>query len=405
MIRRAGLALLVLCGACLVPLPATANADARQQELKTLRDRIRAVQREIAQGEEHREEASDELASSDKAISAARARLRQIARQRAEAEAEVRRLQAQQAQLEAQLERLRQQLGDALFRMYVEGGQAGTRRLFSGDDPNQIARDAHYLEHIARERITAIEAARAARVALTGVLAAAEAKRAELLGLEDRQRSEERSLLAERNRQRKLLQQIASQLRDQQRQVANLKQDEARIEKLLRGLERIARSTPPVRRTPPAGAPVGEGAVVSPEPAASARPQVFAARKGQLGWPVKGVVAARFGSPRGEGATTWRGLFIRTARDAEVHAVAAGTVAFSDWLRGFGNLVIIDHGNDYMTVYGNNEAIFKQAGEPVGAGEVIASAGSSGGQEESGLYFEIRHRGQPQDPSVWMTKK
>lgn len=401
MIARAGLALLVLCGACLMPLPAAANADARQQELKTLRDRIRAVQREIAQGEEHREEASDELAASDKAISAARARLRQIARQRAEAEAEVRRLQAEQAQLEAQLAQLRQQLGDALFRMYVEGGQAGTRRLFSGDDPNQIARDAHYLEHIARERITAIEAARAARVALAGVLAAAEAKRVELVTLENQQRSEERALLAERNRQRKLLQQIASQLRDQQRQVANLKQDEVRIEKLLRGLERIARSTPPARRP----APAAEGQQVSPDAAAIPHAQPFAARKGLLGWPVKGVVTARFGSPRGEGVTTWRGLFIRTSRDAEVHAVAAGTVAFSDWLRGFGNLVIIDHGNDYMTVYGNNEAIFKQAGDPVGAGEVIASAGSSGGQEESGLYFEIRHRGQPQDPSVWMTKK
>lgn len=401
MIARAGLALLVLCGACLMPLPAAANADARQQELKTLRDRIRAVQREIAQGEEHREEASDELAASDKAISAARARLRQIARQRAEAEAEVRRLQAEQAQLEAQLAQLRQQLGDALFRMYVEGGQAGTRRLFSGDDPNQIARDAHYLEHIARERITAIEAARAARVALAGVLAAAEAKRVELVTLENQQRSEERALLAERNRQRKLLQQIASQLRDQQRQVANLKQDEVRIEKLLRGLERIARSTPPARRP----APAAEGQLVSPDAVAIPHAQPFAARKGLLGWPVKGVVTARFGSPRGEGVTTWRGLFIRTSRDAEVHAVAAGTVAFSDWLRGFGNLVIIDHGNDYMTVYGNNEAIFKQAGDPVGAGEVIASAGSSGGQEESGLYFEIRHRGQPQDPSVWMTKK
>lgn len=405
MIARAGLALLLLCGACLMPLPAAANTDARQQELKTLRDRIRAVQREIAQGEEHREEASDELASSDKAISAARARLRQIARQRAEAEADVRRLQAEQVQLEAQLAQLRQQLGDALFRMYVEGGQAGTRRLFSGDDPNQIARDAHYLEHIARERIAAIEEARAAQAMLAGVLAAAEAKRAELLSLEDRQRREERSLLAERNRQRKLLQQIASQLRHQQRQVANLKQDEVRIEKLLRGLERIARSTPPARRPAPAEGGGGEGQVASPESTASGQARTFAARKGQLGWPVKGAVAARFGSPRGEGVTTWRGLFIRTARNAEVRAVAGGTVAFSDWLRGFGNLVIIDHGNDYMTVYGNNEAIFKQAGDPVGAGEVIASAGSSGGQEESGLYFEIRHRGQPQDPSVWMTKK
>ncbi|PAS95531.1 MAG: hypothetical protein BSR46_16890 [Candidatus Dactylopiibacterium carminicum] len=390
--------MLALSGACLISIPAFAAtpAEARQQELKTLRDHIRSVQKEIAHGEEHQEEASDGLAVADKAISFAQARLRELTQQRTRIEGEIARLQSEQQALETRIARLRKQLGDAIYRLYVEGGQAGTRRLLSGDDPNQIARDAHYIEQIAKQRAAAIDEARAARVALDNVLAQAETKHAELKSLEASQRETQRSLQRERQRQSEVLHQISTQLRDQRRQIERLKNDETRIEKLLRGLERIARSTP--RPTPP---------VTGVEPANRAVQGggVFAAQRGNLPWPVKGSLTHRFGSPREEGLTQWRGIFLKATRNAEIHAVAAGRVAFSDWLRGFGNLVIIDHGDDYLSVYGNNEAIFKLAGDEVSAGEVIASAGSSGGQDESGLYFEIRHRGQPQDPSRWLTAK
>ncbi|QRX84829.1 murein hydrolase activator EnvC [Glaciimonas sp. PAMC28666] len=128
----------------------------------------------------------------------------------------------------------------------------------------------------------------------------------------------------------------------------------------------------------------------------------FASLRGLLRLPVRGDLTNRFGSKRGDGPPS-RGIFIRAAEGAQVKAVAAGRVIFADWLRGFGNLIILDHGNEYMTIYGNNQALLKRPGDLIKAGDVIANAGNSGGNEQSGLYFEIRHQGRAFDPISWVT--
>lgn len=127
----------------------------------------------------------------------------------------------------------------------------------------------------------------------------------------------------------------------------------------------------------------------------------FAALRGRLGLPVEGEVQGRFGAQRPEGGS-WRGVFIQAPASSPVRAVAPGEVVFSGWMRGFGNLLILDHGNEYLTVYANNEAILKQVGERVATGETVALAGSSGGQSQTGIYFEVRHRGNPVDPLEWV---
>lgn len=147
----------------------------------------------------------------------------------------------------------------------------------------------------------------------------------------------------------------------------------------------------------------------APEPAArpadvalapAAPDGAFASLKGQLRSPVAGRLAARFGAKRGE--ATWKGVFIQAAEGADVHAVAGGRVVWANWMRGFGNLIIVDHGGQYLSIYGNNQSLLKQAGQVVKAGDTIASAGNTGGREESGLYFELRHLGQAFDPFAWI---
>ncbi len=174
---------------------------------------------------------------------------------------------------------------------------------------------------------------------------------------------------------------------------------------------------------PPALTPVPTAPTVAPEPAPAvaaaplerneitpeASPDVaygrpFASLKGQLRLPVKGELMNRFGSSRGDGPPS-KGLFIRAPEGTEVKAIAAGRVVFADWLRGFGNLIIIDHGNQYLTIYGNNQSLLKRPGDVVKPGDVIASAGNSGGNEQSGLYFEIRHQGRAFDPIGWVTTR
>ncbi len=123
--------------------------------------------------------------------------------------------------------------------------------------------------------------------------------------------------------------------------------------------------------------------------------------------PASGTIAARFGQKREGAASTlpWRGLLIRAKQGANVVAAGPGTVVFSDWMRGFGNLLIVDHGSNYLSVYANNESLYKSVGDKVKQGETIASVGNSGGEERPGLYFELRRRGTPIDPSPWLAKR
>ena len=128
----------------------------------------------------------------------------------------------------------------------------------------------------------------------------------------------------------------------------------------------------------------------------------FARMKGHLRLPVAGELMNRFGSPRSDTGLSWRGLFIRAPEGRDVKAVASGRVVFADWLRGFGNLLIIDHGGSYMSLYGGAQSLFAQVGDVVKGGATVASAGSTGGNSESGLYFELRYQSKPFDPMTWV---
>ncbi|WP_345531406.1 murein hydrolase activator EnvC family protein [Viridibacterium curvum] len=400
-----------------------AQAAESRETLKGLREQIRSLQNEISRGEEDKGEVIEQLADTDRAISDAQRRLREIANDRQAMDREILRLQSETDKLETRLSASRKQLGTTLYRIYVEGGEAGARRLLGGQDPNQMARDAYYLEQIAAERRQAIEAARKTLADLQIVRADAEARRAELLRLEGERHGEQQKLQEERARRQRMLQNVAERLKVQRREVQQLIRSQARLEKLLQGLERIARenaakeaerksrraasasrSSAPVKAASSTSSAASSGRQVQEAAEPGVASGNFARLQGKLRWPVKGELFGRFGSPRGDGSQ-WRGVFIRAAEGAEVRAVADGKVAYADWLRGFGNLIIVDHGDGYMTIYANNDTLFKTPGQTVRMGEPIAGVGASGGQEESGLYFEIRHRGQPADPARWVAAK
>ena len=234
-------------------------------------------------------------------------------------------------------------------------------------------------------------------------LAATTRERAdELAGVEAKQKEQHGKLLAQREQRKVVLQKIAAKISEQRREIGNLQRDEKRLSQLIERLSRIiaARSAP--RRE--AKAPVaGKGS--TPEISNESTPGVttgsFAQLKGSLRLPVRGVVSNRFGAARQEGSN-WKGLFIRAGAGSEVKAIAAGRVVFADWMRGFGNLMIVDHGGSYLSIYGNNDALLKQVGDSLRGGETIASVGNSGGNPESGLYFELRQNGQPIDPLKWV---
>jgi septal ring factor EnvC (AmiA/AmiB activator) len=137
-------------------------------------------------------------------------------------------------------------------------------------------------------------------------------------------------------------------------------------------------------------------------PEATTLVRAFSSLRGRLALPVRGELAGRFGSPRSDGGLTWKGLFVAARTGESVKAVAAGRVVYADWLRGFGNLLIVDHGEGYMSLYGYNETLLKRVGDEIHGGDTVATVGNSGGSADSGLYFELRHQGKPFDPMSWI---
>jgi len=379
--------------------------DARTEkkaELRELQGRIESLRKDLAKSETHRSEAADSLKETEQAISTSNRQLRELSANRAELRQDLNALEIQSARLERQISNQQRQIGTVLYRQYLRGDNDAMKLLLSGEDPNQLARDYHYLKLLSQAKTEVVEDLRDALAEKQKLAEAVRDKTEKLAENEKKQQEQRQALLAQQKQRQVVLAGIADKIKNQRKQIETLKQNEQRLSKLIDGLTRlVAKPQPPKRNTSKPSAAPTPGLRNEREPEATQSGE-FAALRGKLRLPVRGEVANRFGAPRAEG-TSWKGLFVRAGEGAEVKSVAAGLVVFADWLRGFGNLLIIDHGDGYLTVYGNNESLFKQAGDKVRSGEAVASVGNSGGNPESGLYFELRHQGQALDPLKWVS--
>lgn len=384
------------------PLPLYAAPKVDQEDLKQLRSRIRTLQKELAEKEGSRSEAADALRQSEQAISDANRKLAELSREQREANKRLDQLQAEFGHVARNIEAQQLRLGKLLHRQYLNGGGQGEylRLLLNLQDPDEIARYLHYYGYLSRARLDDIDALRTNLARLDALLHESREKSSEIASIQAKQAEQKKSLEREKAARGKLLDHISLQVDQQRREIGKLKRDEERlsrlVERLAKLLERKKRSAPPSR----------SGSISNSRlPDASTDGNPFSSLKGRLSLPVRGELANRFGGQRADGGITWKGLFIRSAAGTDVKAIAEGHVVFADWLRGFGNLLIVDHGGSYMSLYGNNETIYKQVGDSVHSGDTIASVGNSGGNPDHGLYFELRHQGKPFDPLKWVRIK
>jgi septal ring factor EnvC (AmiA/AmiB activator) len=411
------LALCLSAGACLAAVGTTkaaakpAQVEIKRGQLKELQGRIDSLHRDLAKSEETKAYAADQLKETESAISAAKRGLHELGLQRAEVQAELLDLQQQARRLEAQIAAQQGQLGRLLYRHYVNGETDALQMILAGNDPNQAARDLHYLTLLSRAKADLLGVLHTTLGEKQRLADAARAKRDQLAAIEQKQQRQHAALLVQQQQRQGMLVKLAGKIKEQRREIGALKVDEKRLGKLIEGLARIVAK--PVRKPPPRSAKSRPGAAATKKPDAPLQNELtpeamsfagnFAKLKGRLRLPVRGELVNRFGKPRAEGGATWKGLFIRSAEGNDVKVVAPGRVVFADWLRGFGNLLIIDHGDTFLTVYGNNQSLFRQVGDSVKSGEVVAAVGNSGGNPESGLYFELRQQGLPVDPLRWIS--
>jgi septal ring factor EnvC (AmiA/AmiB activator) len=391
--RTAGALFLLLLLASPAAEPAAAGAKEKEKELRELRGRIDALQKQLAAAEESKSEAADALRESERAISEANRALRELGSEARQHQKRLAELNAESRSREKALKAQQAMLADLIYRHYLGGQAEPLRLLLNREDPGQISRRLHYFGYISRARAELIAELRAGLARLRELAREAEQKAAELSAVTAEQRAQRARLEREKRTRNQVLAKISRDIERQRREIGTLKRDETRLARLVASLAKL------MARSKPAPRPRGERAL--PVPLDSA----FGRLKGRLSPPVRGELANRFGSPRSDGGVLWKGLFIAARAGEEVRAVADGRVVFADWLRGFGNLLIIDHGDAFMSLYGNNEALFKRVGDIIHGGEAVAAVGNSGGNTDSGLYFELRHQGKPLDPLDWVNIK
>ncbi len=387
-----------------------------EEQRAELRKKLDSLKKEITKTESAKDSAADTLAASEAAISDANRSLRNLATEQQQTETKLHQLSEEQKRLNKTVEEQQQRLAKLLREQYVTGNENRIKLLMSGDNPNRINRELQYMEYVSQAQAKLITQLRASLQAVESNKEKTQDTKDELDEIAQEKRAQKGQLEKEKSRRAAVLSQISTKLTAQRKEAKRLQLDQQRltglVDKLARLIEEQKKAAARKKRTPKettkqtrtSKTSRDQALVNQAEPSLddTAPDGVFASQRGRLKLPVRGTITAKFGSKRDDGPN-WKGLFIRTTEGAEVKAIASGKVVFADWLRGFGNIIIIDHGSQYMSIYGNNQTLFKRAGDAVKGGDVIAGAGNSGGNEYSGLYFEMRHRGRAFDPLGWVT--
>jgi len=393
------------------PPPEKSQVAEKKADLRELRDKIETLQKEISTAEGSKAEVADQLRDSERSISQLQRDLRELGEDKEVLQGTLRELNQQSRALQNELDAQQAQLEQLLYRQYLRGSPNSLQLLLNGDDPNQIARDLYYLGAVARARSELLEQIEANWKKKQALAVSTRERATALAAVEEKQKEKHGKLVNQREQKKATLTRISAQIAAQKKEVGSLRRDEKRMTQLIDRLSKLIAARTAKKRAPThsADTPSRPSRPGAPELENNELPQAapagsFARQKGDLRLPVKGTVTNRFGSARQEGSS-WKGLFIRSNAGSEVRAIAAGRVVFAEWMRGFGNLLIIDHGDAYLSIYGNNDALLKNVGDSLRGGDTIATVGNSGGNPESGLYFEIRHQGKPVDPLKWASLK
>jgi septal ring factor EnvC (AmiA/AmiB activator) len=380
--------------------------------------KLEQLRQQNHEAETTRSQASDALRQSERAISDANRNLYELEQQNSNIEQTLAQLHNQGDSARFAITRQQNALMQLIRQQYLSGQSDATKLLLNGSNPNQTTRNLTYLSYITRARNQLISSLQQNVTQLDQLTAEQQSQQAQLDKIREQRQQQRKILELEHNKKQQIVKQLGSQIQQQRQQIATLEQDEKRMTKLMQDLA-IARKKAEAAAAAHAAKEAREAARIAkqprksttstlPPPAPIKQPYTpnigLGQLRGRLIMPTHGELIHRFGTPREQGASLWKGLFIKATSGQPVYAVAAGQVVFADWMRGFGNLIIIDHGGGYMSLYSNNETLYKQTGATIKAGETIASVGNTGGSNETGLYFELRYQSQAFDPSPWIAK-
>jgi murein hydrolase activator len=381
----AGTIVLLVLAATLPSHATGQDAESKQRaaELQRLRNRIQGLQSGLNETIDRRDSEREELRKLDVEIGELVRTLRDLDRHLQTQRARLETLRGRQRVEKSQLRRQHDALAQQIRATFALGRQEYVKLLLSQDDPAAISRVLTYYQYLGRARARQMAAARVILDRLRSLEEDVGQQQRELQALRTAKLERKQALEAAHARRTEVLAALGRKVHDQTEEIARLRTDEQRLQRLLEHLEDYLADVPR-------------------DPSLDIR---FRDSRGKLPLPTRGRFLAHFGDPKKGGNLRWKGVLLGGHEGQDVISVARGRVAFADWLRGFGLLLILEHGDGYMTLYGYNQSLYAQVGDWVEAGQVIANLGNTGDVPEAGVYFEIRHQGQPRDPQQWLRKR
>ena len=425
--------LIALALTCLLQ-PAFADERAQtQQQLDATRQDIAELKKLLSKVQEEKSGVQKELKGTETELGKLQKQVDALQKELQKSESELQRLDAEKKKLQSARTEQQRLIAIQARAAYQNGRQEYLKLLLNQQNPEKFARTLTYYDYLSQARLEQLKNFNETLRQLANVEKDIGLQQAQLLVQKsdlDTQRDELETVRKERQQ---VLAKLNEDVKARDQKLAAREQDQADLSKVLKTIEetlaRQAREAEEARkkaliaqqeaekkrlREAQAHADAESDTSDAPRKPVKSSPGAlvsssgetfggaFAATRGKLPWPVDGRLLARFGESRGDDARTkWDGVMISASAGSQVHAVHGGRVVFADWLRGAGLLVILDHGNGFLSLYGHNQTLLKSAGDVVKAGESISTVGNSGGQDTSALYFAIRQQGHPSDPAQW----
>ncbi|MCC5855247.1 MAG: peptidoglycan DD-metalloendopeptidase family protein [Idiomarina sp.] len=382
--RLSALLLSAALSAAGVSVAVAQQVDAREEQARA-EAQLQQLQRDIQQRRRQLERRQQQLSGSERALQDVERQINRSSQAIATTERELQATQTRIRELEGEQEALTQSLrqqaellADQIEAAYRSGDYNFLRMLLNQENPARFERMLEYYRHLNDARLEQLATLHATEEELFAVQRTLTREQQQLAQRREQQEAQRRTLATQQQEQESRLAALRQEQQSENVALESLLQSEQELTELLAALADVLRSSDITL----AG---------------------LANLRGQLSWPVRGTLRHRFGQQRSS-QVQWRGVVLNTEAEAPVQSIADGRVLYSDWLRGFGLVIVVDHGEGYMSLYGYNQALMYDVGEPVRQGDTIALAGQSGGQSEPGVYFEIRHRGDPVNPATFMRR-
>ena len=378
-----------------INLIAGETEDAKEN-LNKIKKQINLIDKEIKKNSKVKKGLNKSLKKHEKAISATKKEIYKVKKKQKLNKKKLTKLNKKLKNLESELIKRKKLQNEILYQSYIKPKPGYLQLFLEGVNPNEVSRQINYIGFLTREQNENILKINKTKEDISNTKKTTKKILKSAAKLRKQKEKSAKKLEKKRKAKKATLNKITKKLKTQKSKQLKLKQDEKKLSSIIKNLMLKLKAEEKKRKAEKKDI-TSEKKVVD----IKAYKINFAKLKKKLKLPVKGKVIYKYNSKRSDTGTRWKGLFIKAKEGSNVKSVAAGQIIFSDWLRGFGNIIIIDHGKNYMSLYGNNDSLLKQKGDYIKGGEVIALSGNSGGNKYNGLYYELRHNGKPFNPLKW----